>query len=67
MNQASAMKSISVPKPSTQSLLPVSFTTDTVTNTPRQSPSISNKITPLTDSIQVLSFEKVVGKVFKKT
>ena len=35
-------------------------------NTPCQSPSTANISTPLTNSPQVLSFDKVVGKVFNK-
>ena len=66
MNQASTMKRKSVPKHSTRYLPLVSFTTDTVSNTPRQSPSSSNISTLLTDSPQVLSFENVVKKAFKK-
>ena len=44
----------------------VSFTTDRVQNTPRQSPSTSNNSPPLPGSPLVFSFDKVVGKVFKK-
>ena len=44
----------------------VSFTNNPTTNTPRQSSLHSNLSTPLTDSPQVISFEKVVGRVFNK-
>ena len=44
----------------------VSFTDNATPNTHRQSPSLSNISIPLTDSPQVLSFDKAVGKVFNK-
>ena len=44
----------------------VSVTENTTPNTPHQSSSHSNISTPLTDSPQVLSVDKVVGKVFNK-
>ena len=44
----------------------VSFTDNATLNTPRQSPSHSNISTPITDSPQVLSFDKVIGKIFNK-
>ena len=44
----------------------VCFTENTTPNTPRQSSSHSNISTPLIDSPQILSFDKVFGKVFNK-
>ena len=44
----------------------VSFNDNPTPNTPRRSSSHSNLSTPLTDSPQELSCEKVVGKVFNK-
>ena len=44
----------------------VSFTENTTPNTLRQSPLHSNISSPLTDSPQILFFDKVVGKVFNK-
>ena len=43
-----------------------SFTDNATKNTPRQSPSHSNISTLLTESPQVLFFDKVIGKVFNK-
>ena len=61
------MKSKSTPSTTINKTSPrVSFTTDRVQNTPRQSPSTSNNSPPLPGSPQVFSFDKVVGKVFKK-
>ena len=44
----------------------VLFTTDTTYNKPRQSPSISDFRTHLTDNPYDLVFKKVAGKVFNK-
>ena len=44
----------------------VSFNKNTTTNTPCRSSSHSNLSTSLMDSPQVLSFEKLLGKVFNK-
>ena len=62
----SAMKGKSTSTRSSRSSPRVSFTDNTTPNTPRQSSSQSNISTPLTDSPQILSFDKVVGKVFIK-
>ena len=66
LNQASAMKGKSMPKSTTPSSPGVSFTTDTAFNMAHQSPPNSNLSSPLIDSLQVLSFEKMAGKVFNK-
>ena len=66
MSHLSAMKGKSNSRPSIRTSPLVSFTTNTVHNTPRQSPSTSNISTRLTDRPQVRSFDKVVGKVFNK-
>ena len=65
-SQISALKGKSAPKTTSKFCPRVFFTTDTISNTPRQSPSSSNLNAPLTDSPHVLSFDKVVGKVFNK-
>ena len=44
----------------------VSLTYNTVQNTPNQSSSTSNISNPQLDSPQVLSFDKVAGKLFSK-
>ena len=64
--QASSMKGKSVSTRANRASPRVSFTDNPKTNTPRRSSSHSNLSTPLTDSFQVISFEKVVGKVFNK-
>ena len=64
--QVSSMKSKSASTRSSRKSPRVSFTDNPTSNTPRQSSSHSNISTPLTDSPQVLPFDKVVGKVFKK-
>ena len=64
--QVSAMKGKSTSTQSTRTSPRVSFTDNATQNTPRQSPSHSNISTPLTDSPQVLSFVKVIGKLFNK-
>ena len=64
--QASSLKGKSISSRTTRASPRVSFTDNATTSTPRRSSSHSNLSTPLTDSPQVLSFEKVVGKVFKK-
>ena len=64
--QASAMKGKGNSTRSTRTSPRVSFTDNATLNTPRQSTSHSNTIIPLTDSPQVLSFDKVIGKVFNK-
>ena len=65
--QVSAMKGESTSSRSTRTSPRVSFTDSATPNTPRQFPSHSNISTPLTDSPLVLSFEKVIGKVFNKS
>ena len=65
-SQISAMKGKSATKTSARTSPRVSFTMDTVPNTTRQSPSHSKISTPPTDRPQVLTFVKVVGKVFNK-
>ena len=65
MSQLSAMKGKSISRTSTRTSPRLYFTTDTVQHMPRHSPSIFNTSSPLTDRPQVLSFDKVVGKVFK--
>ena len=66
-HQASSMKDKSASNRGAKRASPrVSFTDNPTTNTPRRSSSHSNLSTPLTDSPQVISFEKVVGKVFNK-
>ena len=60
------MKGKSISTRSTRISPRVSFTDTANPKTPRQSPSHSNISTPLTDSPQVLYFDKVVGKVFNK-
>ena len=64
--QASSLKGKSISSRTTRASPPVSFTDNAITSTPRRSSSHSNLSTPLTDSPQVVSFEKVVGKVFNK-
>ena len=64
--QASSMKGKSVLTRANRASPRVSFTDKPTTNTPRRSSSHSNLSTPLMDSPQVISFEKVVGKVFNK-
>ena len=64
--KVSAMKGQSTSTRSTRTLPRVSFMDNATQNTPRQSPSHSNISTPLTDSPQVLSFDKVIGKKSNK-
>ena len=64
--QASSLKGKSLSTRSTRASPRVSFTDNATTSTPRRSSSHSNLSTPLTDSPQVMSFERVVGKVFSK-
>ena len=64
--QASSLKGKSISSRTTRVSPRVSFTDNATTSTPRRSSSHSNLTTPLTDSPQVVSFEKVVGKVFNK-
>ena len=64
--QASSMKGKSASTRANRASPRVSFTDNPTTNTPRRSSSHSNLSTPLTDSPQVISFEKVVGRVFNK-
>ena len=64
--QASSMKGKSVSTRANRTTPRVSFTENPTTNTARRSSSYSNLSTPLTDSPQVISFEKVVGKVINK-
>ena len=61
-----AMKGKSTSTPSSQTSPSVSFTANTTPNTPCQSSSHSNVSTPLTNSPQILSFDKVDDKVFNK-
>ena len=64
--QASSLKGKSISSRTTRVSPRVSFTDNATLCTPRRSSSHSNLSTPLTDSPQVVSFEKVVGKVFNK-
>ena len=64
--QASSMKGKSASTRANRASLRVSFTDNPTTNTPRQASSHSNLTTPLTDSPQVILFDKVVGRVFNK-
>ena len=64
--QASSLKGKSISSRTTRTSPRVSFTDNATTSTPRRSSSHSNLSTPFTDSPQVVSFEKVVGKVFNK-
>ena len=64
--QASSLKGKSLSSRTTRASPRVSFTDNATTSTPRRSSSHSNLSTPLTDSPQVMSFERVVGKVFSK-
>ena len=64
--QASSLKGKSISSRTTRASPRVSFTDNATASTPRRSSSHSNLSTPLTDSPQVVSFEKVVGKVFNK-
>ena len=64
--QASSMKGKSASTRANRDSPRVSFTDNPTTNTPRRSSSHSSLSTPLTDSPQVISFEKVVGRVFNK-
>ena len=64
--QASSLKGKSISSRTTRASPCVSFTDNATTSTPRRLSSHSNLSTPLTDSPQVVSFEKVVGKVFNK-
>ena len=63
--QTSSLKGKSISSRTTRASPRVSFTDNATTSTPRRS-SHSNLNTPLTDSPQVMSFERVVGKVFSK-
>ena len=60
--QASSLKGKSISSRTTRASHRVSFTDNATTSTPRRSSSHSNLSTPLTNSPQVVSFEKVVGK-----
>ena len=64
--QASSLKGKSISSRTKRASPRVSFTDNATTSTPRSSSSHSNLSTPLTDSPQVMSFERVVGKVFSK-
>ena len=64
--QASSLKGESISSRTTRASPCVSFTDNATTSAPRRSSSHSNLSTPLTDSPQVVSFERVVGKVFSK-
>ena len=64
--QVSAMKGKSTSTRSTRTSPLVFFTNTANPNTPRHSPSHSNISSSLTDSLQILYFEMVVGKVFNK-
>ena len=64
--QASPLKVKSISSRTTRASPRVSFTDNVTTSTPRRFSSHSNLSTPLTDSPQVMSFERVVGKVFSK-
>ena len=61
-----AMKGKSPSNRTTRRSPRVSFKNNTTQHKPRQSPSHSNISTPLTDSPQVLYFDKKIGKVFNK-
>ena len=65
-HQVSAMKGKGTSTRSTRTSPRVSFTDNASLNSPRQSPSHSNISTPLTDSPQVFSFDKLIGKVINK-
>ena len=64
--QASSLKGKSLSTRPTRASPRVSFTDNATTSTPRRSSSHSNISTPLTDSPQVMSFERVVGKFLAK-
>ena len=64
--QVSAMKGKSTSTRPNRNSPRVSFTENTTPNTPRQSSSHSNISTTLTDSPQIFSFQKVVGKFFNR-
>ena len=64
--QVSSMEGKSATTRSSRTSPRVSFTDNPTPSTQRQSSSHSNISTPLTDSPQVLSFDKVVGKMFNK-
>ena len=66
MSQVSAMKSKYPSRTTTRTSPRVSFTYNTVQNTPNQSSSIFNISNPRIDSPQVLSFDKVGEKLFSK-
>ena len=66
MGQISAMNGKSTSKTTTRTSTFVSFTNDTMQNTPRYSPSTSNISTPLTDSPTFCHSIKGVKKVFNK-
>ena len=64
--QVSSMEGKSALPRSSRTSSRVSFTDNPTPNTPRQSSSQSNISTPLTNIPQVLSSDKVVGKIFNK-
>ena len=64
--QASSMKGKSASNRANRASPRLSFTDNPTTNTPGQSSLLSNLSTLLTDSPQVISLEKMVGKVFNK-
>ena len=64
--QASSLKGKSISSRTTRASPRVSFTDNATTSTPRRSSSHSYLSSPLTDSPQVVSFERVVGNVFSK-
>ena len=64
--QASSLKGKLISSRPTRASPRVSFSDNATTSTPRRSSSHSNLCTPLTDSPQVMSFERVVGKMFSK-
>ena len=64
--QVSSMKGKAASNRASRTSTRVSFTDIPSPNTPRQSSSHSNIITPLTDSPKFLSFDELVGKVFNK-
>ena len=64
--QASSMKRKSASTRANRASPRVSFTDNPTIITPRRCSSHSNLSTPLTDSPQVISFEKVVGRVLNK-
>ena len=66
MNQSSSLRNQSPRQTSHRVFLRVSFNTNSPLNTLRRSHSISNLSTPLTDSPQFFSFEKLAGKIFNK-